>query len=799
MKKLLSLYALLWLTVSGYGQGIQNVKIRQMPKPGPFLYNVSTIRDITTYPLTTAGLNSFTAAASSGAFSLTVNCPCGDIAVIPAGTKPPLVPPCATNCTSAPSWGSSWYDYDGTTLTIRATGDDMVLRFERQDGQPISTINPDNVHIDHIQFFGHATINGVYQWQANFTNAPPLKLTYKRVSDNATFVKLLTPANGANNVNLFLANSGGGSGCDYNLVVNSPSVSCGASTTLTAVASGTAATGLTYSWSSGQTTPSIVITAPSSNGSYGYTVTTSKAGCSPKSSTGTVSVSGCVVQPGTVDFVSQTDEGWINSDATDLKFIENSVIKIGFRRSVGATLCYAAFKSTSRNLINDYQVDDARFDDPLGRYQKVFSDKGRQAMLAGSIYWTPGSGWQVVPGKNTNQYGFDTGGNVVQGGSLGNYYDESQIVASRIYTHPKYGQMFYAKIRPRVWAVPDEFVDIYEECWVWLQGETSTIGYYARQIVGPGIINPQMKYEGRSQELPCVYAIAPLTYQRMADANATPWTNAPTVDRFKYGFSANNNFTKAYATPECWASLSEGADGVTLALYTPGIDRGDGVRVGLNSRFNMGQFVGVFGDWKDNACSYANANQFQNYDNPGIYENSGYLVMASSLADARSKINALPRPDQTFDFSYTDDNHRWWNLDCRLKKESGLWNCYIGDTKTDNNVTSAHGQFISPYGAWDASQIHTIEFDMAVTGISALWVEWYAPGEENDITKQHRKAITLTGDGVRRTYSFSTSDPAWTGTIATIGLRAIRDDGSQGALPITNGGKIIPYRIRKVN
>ncbi|QIP16829.1 hypothetical protein G8759_31390 [Spirosoma aureum] len=492
------------------------------------------------------------------------------------------------------------------------------------------------------------------------------------------------------------------------------------------------------------------------------------------------------------DFVSQTDEGWSKTDDNlKLKYIENDLIKVGFLRDTGAVIGYAAFKSTNRNLVNDYQVDNALPGDP--RHGTVFGDKGRQWMWKGSLYWTPGSGWQVVPGKNTNQYGFDTGGNVVEGGSLGPFYDESEVLASRIYNHPKYGQMFYSKIRPRVWAVPGEYVDIVEEGWAWLQG--TSIAYFSRQIIGPGITNPQMIYQARAQELPCLYSLAPFTYVRMADANSAPWTNSY-VDRFKSDFSDNQNFTKAYMTPECLVTHGEGPDSVTVGLYTPGIDRGDGVRVGLNSRFNTGQFVGVFGEWDDNASSYVNANPLVNYDNPGTYENAGYIVLGTSFSDVRSKVNALPRPDQSFDFDFTTDNHRWWNFDCRMIKENGLWKVYIGDVKTDNNVTSANGIFAAPYGAWEASGIQTIEFDMKVEGITALWLEWYKPGEENDQSKVHRKAFTgLIGDGVRRTYSISTADPNWNGIVTSVGLRATKVNEG---LPITNGGHVIPYRFRKV-
>jgi hypothetical protein len=496
----------------------------------------------------------------------------------------------------------------------------------------------------------------------------------------------------------------------------------------------------------------------------------------------------------TFDYVSQSDEGWINSDATDLKTIENNVIKVGFRRQVGGAICWAGFKSTNRNLVNDPIMNDARVDDPYGRYGKSFRDKGRQWMFA--PYYSPGTGY-IVNGKNTANYGYDTGGNVVQGGSLGNYYDESVVVASRIYNHPKFGQTYWVKVQPRVWGVPGELVDFYIEQWChFLSPDSPVLVYYERSTVG-NIQTSQFKYEARAQELPCFYSIAPLTYQRVTHQDATPWTGGSTVDRFKYGFGNNNNFTKSYATPECFLSLGEGENGVTVGLYTPGVDRGDGKRVGLNSRFKAGQFNDVVGNSDQLPSAYGTAAPMVNFDNAGVYETGGYFVLGTSFADVRSRISALPRPDQSFDFDFSSDLHAWWNLNCRFKKESGGgWTAYLGDLNQDGGT---HGEVKSPFGAWAASGITTIEFDMAVSGATAFWLEWNKMGEENDDSRRYRKAFTgLIGDGVRRTYTISTSDPNWAGFIASVGLKAIANDGQNQGNPTTSAGASVKlYRIRK--
>lgn len=296
MKRILSLIALLLLSWSGFGQVIQNVRVRSYPKPGPVLYNTQVYRDTTLYPVPT-GSTSFTNAVASGALNMTITCPCGERPVILAGQKRPDVSPCSANCTTTPTWASSWYDYNGSLLSVRATGDDMLLKFERQDGQAFSLTNPDNVPITNLQFYDHATLAGnVYQWQVNFANAPPLKLTYKRKSDGSTYTTTFAPAVNASNVQLFQASTGGGS-CDFTISVNSPTVACNTSVGITATASGTGATGLTYSWTGPNNftaSGASINVQQASMGSYSYTVTATKNSTScAKDATAILTVSSC--------------------------------------------------------------------------------------------------------------------------------------------------------------------------------------------------------------------------------------------------------------------------------------------------------------------------------------------------------------------------------------------------------------------------------------------------------------------------------------------------------------------------
>ncbi|GAB3948033.1 hypothetical protein GCM10028805_21430 [Spirosoma harenae] len=69
--------------------GTQIVRIRRT-SDGAEIYQATAVRNTDIYPLTTAGQQAFEAAASAGSFTLTV---VDNGAIIPAGTRPPLVKP----------------------------------------------------------------------------------------------------------------------------------------------------------------------------------------------------------------------------------------------------------------------------------------------------------------------------------------------------------------------------------------------------------------------------------------------------------------------------------------------------------------------------------------------------------------------------------------------------------------------------------------------------------------------------------------------------------------------------------
>jgi hypothetical protein len=212
MKKLLVfLFSLLSLTA--VGQGKQKVEVRKKGAAlsSPPLYTVEAIRDKTKYPLGSLAMtNSFTTAAVSGAFNLTVLCESGARPVIPKGTRPPTVSPCPTSAVSATSTIglAVRYTYGANKLQLRGSGTgEFQMMIEPVDGRTLTLSNEQNPVLHQSQFYSPGLVNdgSTYTLDWTFQGVPqiPLKLSFRR--DGVTYVRTITPVVTATAQQLFVA------------------------------------------------------------------------------------------------------------------------------------------------------------------------------------------------------------------------------------------------------------------------------------------------------------------------------------------------------------------------------------------------------------------------------------------------------------------------------------------------------------------------------------------------------------------------------------------------------------------
>ncbi|RIV20462.1 hypothetical protein DYU11_20665 [Fibrisoma montanum] len=88
--------------------------------------------------------------------------------------------------------------------------------------------------------------------------------------------------------------------CRFTVSASSVTATCGSTVTLTAACQGEDCNAVSYAWSGNgvnKTGSTVSIDAPSTNGTYSYTVTASRSGCATQTAVSSVTVSGCVTTP----------------------------------------------------------------------------------------------------------------------------------------------------------------------------------------------------------------------------------------------------------------------------------------------------------------------------------------------------------------------------------------------------------------------------------------------------------------------------------------------------------------------
>ncbi len=206
MKKLLFLLSLLLLQLAGFSQ-TKLANIRRAAAPNDVLYRAYAPYNVGTYPQTTAGKIAYERAISTGTFSLTTQTGC----IIPSGVKPPVLPP---TCTNSVNWVSAWQTYQpGIKYQVAAASTfPLEFKFERIDGVPVSSVNPDYVTVNSGQWYssGELTGKGAYtqQWQLGsgaITAGKAYRLTWrKKNTPSEVFAYSYTPSEGTEK-QLFIA------------------------------------------------------------------------------------------------------------------------------------------------------------------------------------------------------------------------------------------------------------------------------------------------------------------------------------------------------------------------------------------------------------------------------------------------------------------------------------------------------------------------------------------------------------------------------------------------------------------
>lgn len=439
---------------------------------------------------------------------------------------------------------------------------------------------------------------------------------------------------------------------------------------------------------------------------------------------------------------------------SDIKYIENDLIRVGFRQSTGATINHISLKSDNIGRVNDYKITENG---------TTTVDKGRQVQF-GSDYRTPKYRYQVGSDNSFN-HSFDTGNNTVQGGSQYPFLNPGTVIQSGVVSINGYPG-FYAKVRGKIWGLNNVDGNIVLEENIWLEGRK--VCYRARHTVeapDQATLN-QMWWEGTGQENPCIYLTGPHTHFK---AQLTPGAGSSSL----YDWSTSGGIGPSFRTAGHWVGAYDDS-GIGLTLY---------------QRHNNIMGVGYFkqnnepyGDENGGSSAYLNGAQLIDYDTPGVYDDEGWIIVGTE-SQAMSEIASLPAPPQAFSFNFAATHQGWYSIDSETKREGDHLSMKSVVTRTngDGLTEQKRGSLISPSRTWLSGNIRKVTVDFQVTGGGTQFeVLFRKPNQSEGDAIPQRKTFTISGNGSRQNITIDMSDASgWNGTISNIAIKPINPPDAQ--------------------
>ncbi|QKZ14490.1 hypothetical protein [Spirosoma sp. KUDC1026] len=530
--------------------------------------------------------------------------------------------------------------------------------------------------------------------------------------------------------------------CAWNVttdgVINT--ATCGGSVTLKAACTGTNCSKLSYAWSgngisrSGQT---VTLNAPSSNGSYTYTVTASMAGCAIKTATVVVNVSGCANQTG--DPYPILNSAWPDDKRPVLK---NDRLRVAIDLGVGAVIREVTDLQVGENMINCMVKGDGKRDP--GRDDQI----SLYALPSDSQHWTQ-NGKQVLD---------DIGYNPVQGGDVaGNF--------SPVLGYGRTDNMLYSKTRSLLWGLNNELGDYIVEQWIRLDNNI-----VRRHVRISGSRADQTKYDGtRQQELPCTYTNSAYyqyyVVQGEANTNA-PWLNVNSMPNIAGpGKSLNQITNGSYNGP-----FNVNASEPWIAAIKPSIGRG----IALHTPYSHEFKVGIFGEMGWGPAESSNAGYIANgmslvMDPNGVYEFDINMV-AGTIDEIKNTLKTLPQ-------SETKPNYRFAGNATRhgFYYRNGYDQGYPISDELSITPTDRRFRIISPQKGYKASEFGVIYVRLrAQTSETQLVLDWRKVGQSELDAAVAGQQITfkITGDNQYRTIAIPVNlHSKWNGQINDFSIR----------------------------
>ncbi|QIP14303.1 hypothetical protein G8759_17610 [Spirosoma aureum] len=539
--------------------------------------------------------------------------------------------------------------------------------------------------------------------------------------------------------------------CAFDVSVNSVNTGCGGAVSLNANCSGPNCDQITYSWTGNginQQGQTINFTAPSTNGSYTYTVTATRNGCTSKTATGTVTVDGCTPP-------SNEDYPILNSPQPDDKrpILQNERVRVAIDLGVGGVVREVTDLQVGENMINCYVKSNGK------------RDPGRDDQI--SLYSLPdaNTGWT----QNGKRVLDDIGYNPVQGGSIAGDY-------SPILGYGRTDKMLYCKTRGLHWGLSNEPGDYIVEQWIRLEGNI-----VRRHVRITGSRPDQTKYaDSRQQELPCTYTSS--MYYQFYVVQGDPYTNAPLVNVNAIpNIGGSGKSFNQYNYQGHMGPYDISASEPWIVAVRPNTNRGLALHTPYSHEFKAGLFdsPGIGPPESINAGYIANTVNMI-LDPNGVYE-FDINVVVGTLDEIRNTINTLPRSETKPNYVFANSPTRK-GFTYRKGYDQGF---PVGDelviTPTDRRF-----RLSSPQKGYKTAEFGTIYVRMrAITPETQLSLDWKKVGQSELEAEQSNQAIrfNIIPDNRYHTYAIPVKNSAqWNGIVNSFTIRYINptESGIQG-------------------
>ncbi|GAB3973857.1 hypothetical protein GCM10028806_28600 [Spirosoma terrae] len=563
-----------------------------------------------------------------------------------------------------------------------------------------------------------------------------------------------------------------GANCDFAVSVNSPSVSCNTNGVLTATVTGSGSSGVTYSWSGADgltaSTQSIAV-QKSNNGTYAYTVSVGKSGCTAKTATGNLIVTGCssstyVAKPGYgnlfADNSTYVDKPEFNRPSSSLQFPRAFIIqgntRVAINTKLGSVIDYMSFNGGLFSTVNS----------PIWGNGK--DDAGRQLMDA--AYTNPngsvnafGEGPYEEAGQSTAQMhppgAGSIGNNPVQGGGAGEnpLYGDTEVCYAD-------GSLVYYKTRPVQWDLVNIYGQMRMKGWIDIDPTNSKVvrrhARWEMQRVDPYIANYPTP---RQQEAPCWYTTT--DFKRVFYRSGRPFTNAPLQE---YVYDEGGGGQEQIIAPPIIASepviymQSRTNPNLYIAIITNGARFSVG---GFNNEYITGNAPTSF------KAHYIGATPLMSLDPDGVYDFDAAFVQGT-LAEIDNYVynHVRLRAQWNGRFSYVFNGKSRMGFFLHKAKdqlEKNI-NTYISVKPLTNTENAGKDFNISTPEKWiDGRVVKHVYVRMAVTSSDgAFWLRWVKPGLATGT--EYYKEFNVIADGQFRTYDIDMTGVAnWDGSDIT--------------------------------